>query len=164
MASLTQWTWAWVNSRSWWWTGRPGVLQSMGSQRVGHDWATKLNWTEPFVLLWEQLCFRSSLKHLSHLLQVSSSCVCLSYHLERSGHSESVLSDYATPSSTRYTHLPATQAHLLNILWLDHNPPRYLDTSNILYVSHSQKWLYNSLSWTGEHAVGSCVLPLISVE
>ena len=44
MVSLTQWTWVWVNSRSWWWTGRPGVLQSMGSQRVGHDWATELNW------------------------------------------------------------------------------------------------------------------------
>ena len=37
----------WVNSGSWWWTGRPGVLRSMGSQRVGHDWATELNWTEP---------------------------------------------------------------------------------------------------------------------
>ena len=46
MASLTWWTWVWVNSRSWWWTGRPGVLQFMGSQRVGHDWATELNWTE----------------------------------------------------------------------------------------------------------------------
>ena len=46
MASLTQWTWVWVNSGSWWWTGRPGVLQFMGSQRVGHDWATQLNWTE----------------------------------------------------------------------------------------------------------------------
>ena len=46
MASLTQWTWVWVNSGSWWWTGRPGVLRFMGSQRVGHDWATKLNWTE----------------------------------------------------------------------------------------------------------------------
>ena len=46
MASLTQWTWVWVNSRSWWWAERPGVLQSMGSQRVGHDWATELNWTE----------------------------------------------------------------------------------------------------------------------
>ena len=34
------------NSGSWWWTGRPGVLQSMGSQRVGHDWATELHWTE----------------------------------------------------------------------------------------------------------------------
>ena len=40
------WTWVWVNSRSWWWTGKPGVLQSMQSQRVGHSWATELNWTE----------------------------------------------------------------------------------------------------------------------
>ena len=40
MASPTQWTWVWVDSRSWWWTGRPGVLQFMGSQRVRHDWAT----------------------------------------------------------------------------------------------------------------------------
>ena len=43
MASPTQWTWFWVNSVSWWWTGRPGVLRLMGSQKVGHDWATELN-------------------------------------------------------------------------------------------------------------------------
>ena len=43
MASLTQWTWVWINSRSWWWTRRPVVLQSMGSPRVRHDWATELN-------------------------------------------------------------------------------------------------------------------------
>ena len=43
MASPTQWTWVWVNSGSWWWTGKPGVLQSMGWQRVGHDWVTELN-------------------------------------------------------------------------------------------------------------------------
>ena len=42
IASLTLWTWVWVNSGSWQWTGRPGMLQSMGSQRVGHDWATEL--------------------------------------------------------------------------------------------------------------------------
>ena len=41
MASLTQWTWVWVSSSSWWWTGKPGMLQSMGSQRVGHNWATE---------------------------------------------------------------------------------------------------------------------------
>ena len=45
MASPTRWTWVWVNSGSWWCTGRPGVLQFMGSQRVGHDWATELNWS-----------------------------------------------------------------------------------------------------------------------
>ena len=44
MASLTQWTWVWVNSERWWWTGSPGVLQSMKSQRVGHSWVTELNW------------------------------------------------------------------------------------------------------------------------
>ena len=46
MASPTQWTWVWVDSGSWWWTGEPGMLQSMGSQTVGHDWATELNWTK----------------------------------------------------------------------------------------------------------------------
>ena len=46
MTSPTQWTWVWVGSGSWCWTGRPGVLQFMGSQRVGHDWETELNWTE----------------------------------------------------------------------------------------------------------------------
>ena len=46
MASPTKWRRVWVNSRSWWWTGKPGVLQSMGSQRVRQDWATKLKWTE----------------------------------------------------------------------------------------------------------------------
>ena len=46
MASPTQWTWVWVDSGSWWWTWRPGMLQFTGSQRVGHDWATELNWTD----------------------------------------------------------------------------------------------------------------------
>ena len=44
MPSPTRWTWVWVNSGSWWWTQRPRVLRFMGSQRVGHDWATELNW------------------------------------------------------------------------------------------------------------------------
>ena len=46
MASLTRWTWVWVSSGCWWWTGKPGVLQSMGLQRVRHNWATELNWTD----------------------------------------------------------------------------------------------------------------------
>ena len=46
MASPTRWTWVWVNSGSWWWRGRPGVLWFTGSQRVRHDWVTELNWTE----------------------------------------------------------------------------------------------------------------------
>ena len=59
MASPTRWTWVWVNSGSWWWTGRPGVLQFMGSQRVEHDWVTELNWI---------------LFHISNLFKIPSSC------------------------------------------------------------------------------------------
>ena len=46
MALLTQWTWVWTSSGSWWWTRKPGVLQSMGFQRIGHDRGTELNWTK----------------------------------------------------------------------------------------------------------------------
>ena len=46
MASLTRWTWVWVNSGSWCWTGRPGVLRFMGSQRVGHNWVTDVIWSD----------------------------------------------------------------------------------------------------------------------
>ena len=66
MASPTQWTWVWVNSGSWWWTRRPGVLWFMGSQRVGHDWANELNWTE--LMGWFMLRFdrkqQNSIKQL----------------------------------------------------------------------------------------------------
>ena len=46
MASLTRCTWVWASSGSWWWTGNPGILQSMGLQRVTDDWVTEMNWTE----------------------------------------------------------------------------------------------------------------------
>ena len=59
MVSLTQWTWVWVNSGSWWWTGRPSVLQFMGSQRVRHDWVTEPNWTEPIVVCPVKLSYKS---------------------------------------------------------------------------------------------------------
>ena len=55
MASPTWWTWVWASSGSWWWAGKPGMLQSMGLQRVGHHWVTELNWVEieepPYVCL-----------------------------------------------------------------------------------------------------------------
>ena len=51
MASPTQWTWIWVNSESWWWTGKPGMLRFMGSQKVRHDQETKLNWRIHFVFI-----------------------------------------------------------------------------------------------------------------
>ena len=60
MASPTQWTWVWADSGSWWWMGKPGVLQSIWSQRVGHDWATKLKLKLKFTNLhhwWSGLLF-----------------------------------------------------------------------------------------------------------
>ena len=93
MASPTEWTWVWVISRSWWWTGRPGVLQFMVSQRVGHDWATELKiffvqfcvFLSPLpnifcfcqahtisVLYWAQLCMKCSLGISNFLEEISS--------------------------------------------------------------------------------------------
>ena len=57
MASPTRWTWVWVDSGSWWWTGRPGVLRFMGSQRVEHDWATELNWADSIQAFLNKVCF-----------------------------------------------------------------------------------------------------------
>ena len=70
MASSAKWTWVWVNSRSWWWTGRPGVLQSIGSQRVRYDWAIELNWTSSKEKsLWEKGSQLSEYYECPHLLR-----------------------------------------------------------------------------------------------
>ena len=53
MASPTWWTWVWVNSGSWWWTGRPGVLWFLWSQKFRLNWVAKLNW-------WVQEVFRKA--------------------------------------------------------------------------------------------------------
>ena len=76
MASLTQRTWVWVNSGSWWWTGRPGMLWFMGSQRVGHDWVTELNRTE-LMGLYNIVCIHSSVSgflNYFHLLVIVNIC------------------------------------------------------------------------------------------
>ena len=66
MASPTQWTWVWVDSGSWWWTGRPGMLRFMGSQRVRHKWENELNWTE------KRIGFAvTKKKNFSHSIQLS---------------------------------------------------------------------------------------------
>ena len=77
MASPTQWTWVWVNSRSWWWTGRPGMPWFMGSQWVGHDWVTELN---------KVLCFGLLLTMMGYSISSKGSCVLQSMRLQRVGH------------------------------------------------------------------------------
>ena len=84
MASLTWWTWVWASSGSWWWTGEPGMLQFMGSQKVIHDWATELNWYGFF--FWTQfysggLCLPLRQNHtvlITAALQETKCKVCLS--------------------------------------------------------------------------------------
>ena len=82
MASPTRWTWVWVTSGSWWWTGRPGVLQFMGSQRVGHDWATELNWTETLIDVLHSnsiviyiLLFSYATMKQKHFTKFTASCI-----------------------------------------------------------------------------------------
>ena len=77
MASPTWWTCVWVNSGSWWWTGRPGVLRFMGCQRVGHDWATELNWTVLFSIL-DFFVYKTNL--------YLSDCPCPSHWMELGSH------------------------------------------------------------------------------
>ena len=90
MASPTRRTWVWVNSGIRWWTGRPGMLQFMGSQRVGHDWVTELYWTEPnirFSMLFFQIIPPSPSPTESKSLFFTSVSVLLSriycYHLSK---------------------------------------------------------------------------------
>ena len=85
MASPTRWKWVWVNSGSWWWTGRPGVLRFMGSQRVRHDWVTELNWAKPPIechsnIIWKSkqlIKIQNSLKLVSMFFSLHLSYVCL---------------------------------------------------------------------------------------
>ena len=74
MASLAHWTWVWVNSGSWWWTGRPGVLWFMGSQRVRHYWVTDLNWTDPCN------CFGLIFSHLNLVIVMPVYSLCSWLH------------------------------------------------------------------------------------
>ena len=71
MTSPTQWTWVWANSGRWWRTGKPGVLQSMGSQRVGHNWATEQQQQEETVQL-----RRKRKKEYPENIFLCSKCIC----------------------------------------------------------------------------------------
>ena len=75
MASLTWWTWVWISSGSWWWIEKPGVLQSMGLQRVRHDWVTGLNWTGDTVLLPRFTGRKIFTEQICMILGIAPSCI-----------------------------------------------------------------------------------------
>ena len=88
MASPTPWTWVWANSMSWWWTGQPGMLPSMGSQGVWHNWVTELNWktADMFILSWlaqhrfsrceyNVMCVHSAINDLTCYITMQNHCL-----------------------------------------------------------------------------------------
>ena len=76
MASPTWWTWIWVNSGSWWWTGRLGMLQFMGLQRVRHDWAAELNWTEWYLYYYKNIATALFITAPTHILLFALFSTC----------------------------------------------------------------------------------------
>ena len=87
MASLTHWNWVWTSSGSWWWTGKPGMLQSMGSQRARHDWVTELNCTifldSTCMLIYDIWFSHSDLLHQALFLIASIETRLVDFHCEK---------------------------------------------------------------------------------
>ena len=126
MTSPTQWTWVLVNSGSWWWTGRPGMLWFMGLQRVRHYWATELNWTEYSIIY---TCITSSLFYFMYfswrlitlqycsgfchtLIWISHGFTCVP-HLEPLSH----LPSHPIPLGHPSAPVLSTLSHALNLDW-----------------------------------------------
>ena len=131
----TQWTWVWVNSRSWWWTGRPSMLQFMGSQRVGHDWATELNWLVPWRHAPVHFQSRSKMCRTS---TETESCSFLS--------SPCPLSKPITQASApaeKSLAVPQTVKHGITI-WPSNSTPRYIPQRN--ENKYSNKYLSKNVS------------------
>ena len=129
MASLTQWKWVWVKSGSWWWTGRPGVLQSMGLQRVEHNWVTELNW-------WE--------RHGNPLL-----CTCLENHMNRGAWWAAVRR--VTQSLTQLKGLSSSSSIYINLKLQLKNycPLQCLTLENSRkHITLSNRWWHHHTSWS----------------
>ena len=141
--SLTRWTWVWASSRSWWWTGKPGMLQSMGSQRVRHDWVTDLNLT--------------SLGSLSLLL--SNHPHLLPPHGRPSGYPECTTQEWwvnrnqilASVLSWPYTNHPNAifWAHLQRSKWVNWNSTRVTFLHSNLLGSGKVKYYLNKKNQIG---------------
>ena len=113
MASPSRWTWVWVNSGSWWWTGRPGVLHFMGSQRVGHDWVTEVIsfMTDWFDLLAVQGTPKSLFQHHSSKASILRCSAFLTVQL-----SYPYMTTGKTIALTRWTFVGKVMSLLLSIL------------------------------------------------
>ena len=108
MASPTQWTWVQVNSGSWWWPGRPGVLQCMGLQRVRHDWATELNWTDQksvrYVIVQSVLEWWKD-NEFNYRYSISHNCLLTAYRVAGTALHEGTQLEDKTHFVLRFIHL-----------------------------------------------------------
>ena len=105
IASLTRWTWVWASSGSWWWTGKPGVLQSMRSQRVGHNWVTELNWTDSWLTMF---CLITTVKQGDLVIYTYTCFFCILFHYDLS---QDI--DYSSLCYTLSTYSMCNSLHLL---------------------------------------------------
>ena len=119
MASPTWWTWVWVNSGSWWWTGRPDILRFMGLQRVRHDWVTELNWTESLSCVWPLRLPGLYPTRLFHLWDFPGRNTGVACHFCLQG---IFLTQGSNPHLLRCRQSPAFQ---VNSLLLSHLVPKY---------------------------------------
>ena len=147
MASPTQWTWVWASSRSWWWTGKPGMLQSTGSQRVGHNWVTELNCMgilEPssyiyFIILAQRLfctiCLSASWQ-TSYAWMISTEFFSISFLKETFYEMFSVQS--RTKQKMQFPYLPSPACNMHSLSHYQHVPSEW-------YICYNW-WIYTDTS------------------
>ena len=144
--------WVWVNSGSWWWTGRPGVLRSMGSQRVGHDWVTELKWikfTHVATVAGFLFCLGCNSLRLGYLAQLveklDGSQPCTSQTLQRERHWN------GTIFAPCYEHTPIPiQVSLKKACWSQEGLHKRVQSAEIKHILMS--WKIESISTKSCHA------------
>ena len=162
MASRTQRTWVWVGSGSWWWTGKPGVLQSMGLQRVRHDWATELNWSEAQLTLTKEMKVSQLCPTLFNPIDCSTPGFPVLHHLPELAQTHVYwVSDAIQPSHPLLS--PSSPALNLSrhrglFKWVSssHQWPKYwISASTSTLPMNTQDW--SPLGWTGKISIHPAV-------
>ena len=140
MASPAQWTWVWASSRSWWWTGRPGMLQSTVSQRVGLHWTTEVNWErQKSACMCAEVLSDSALVWLCASLWTAACQALLSSGISR----QEYWSGVPLPS-----HLVLIAAHVFVSKLISILTPIAIDKSSIQLISHVRLFV---TPWTTAH-------------
>ena len=151
MASPTRWTWVWVNSSRWWWTGRPGVLRFMGSQRVGHDWETELNWTElnGLVVFLYFLQFKSEFGNKEFMIWTSQLLVLFLYRASPSLAAKNII--------ILFQYWPSDDVHVLSLLLCCWKRVFAMTSMFSWQISKSTQTLHDDISssWLAENLLQS---------